>query len=193
MLEVDLTLTEFHAAVSVGMQRLIESSALKLNAHNVGVSRTWMERLGDEVRGALGEIAWAKARNQFFCGSCGTFHHEPDVQGVEIRSMRRPNDSLIVRSNDVPERPFVLSHATGEKVKFFGWIYAKDGMRDEFKKAPRGGNEAWFIPQRALNDFSKFPNEKGGGHAYSNALQRAAGKQNQGERHGDRPKEDKAW
>jgi hypothetical protein len=157
LLDVELTLTEFHAAVSVGMQRLIESSALRLNAHNVGVSRTWMERLGDEVRGALGEIAWAKHRNQFFCGSCGTFHHEPDVQGVEVRSMRRPNDSLIVRSNDVAERPFVLSYATGEKVSFMGWIYAKDGMIDKFKKAPRGGNEAWFIPQRALNDFSSFP------------------------------------
>lgn len=157
MLEVDLTLTEFHAAVSVAMQRLIESSALKLNHNNNGVMRTWMERLGDEVRGAASEIAWAKARNQFFCGSCGTFHKEADVQGVEIRSMRRPGDSLIIRSNDHPDRPYVLSHATGETVRFLGWTYGKDGMQDRWRKAPRGGREAWFIPQNELKDFSTFP------------------------------------
>lgn len=161
MFEVELTFTEFHAAVSVGLQRLIASTAMRLDHHSSGVKRNWMERLGDDVRGALGEIAWAKYRGEFYCGSCNTFHNEPDVHGVEIRAMRRPTDSLLVRDNDNPESPFVLTHATGEKVRFLGWAYGRDAMRDEWKRAPRGGRPAYFMPQERLRGFDTFPKEKG--------------------------------
>lgn len=157
MFEVDLTFTEFHAGVSVGLQRLIASTALRLDHHSSGVRRTWLERLGDDVRGALAELAWAKHRGEFYCGSCNTFHDEPDVHGVEIRSMRRPNDSLLIRSNDDPSRPYVLTHANGQKVSFVGWAWGKDAMRDEWLRAPRGGKPAWFMPQSSLRSFDEFP------------------------------------
>lgn len=149
-MNVTLTLPEFWTCVATGLLRFAISEGRGLN-HASTYSRTWMQRLGEEITGACGERAFCKARDIHWDSSVNTFHHEPDAgDRWEVRATRRANGSLIVRDNDPPDRLYVLVTGEPPHMVVRGWMRGSEARSDAYARNPNGYRPAWFVPQSAL-------------------------------------------
>lgn len=158
-MNVSLTVPEFIVAVESAKMRLIASEAASLN-HATTYERDMGERLADEVCGACGELALAKAAGQWFIPSVNTFHRVPDcLLDVEVRSTSLKNGSLIVRDNDSGERRYVLATVSAPDVRLAGWMYGHECKKPEFLRNPNGYRESWFIPQSLLRPIEELLSE----------------------------------
>lgn len=148
--EIPITLDEFALAVQCSLDRMIESNKQNLN-HATTYSRGFIKRLHEEVLGCLGEMAFAKYRlKDGFVPEINTFHKQADVDQVEVRSTDKENGSLIVRSNDVLNRTFVLAIVKDRSVVLAGWLKGFEAQEDQYLKDPNGYRPAWFVPQDEL-------------------------------------------
>ena len=158
-MNISLTVPEFVVAVESAKMRLVSSAAQSLN-HATTMNRGMVARLSDEVCGACGELALAKAAGQWFIPSVNTFHRVPDCLGdVEVRSTLLSEGSLIVRDNDSGDRRYVLATVSAPNVRLVGWLYGHECMKPEFLRNPDGHRESWFIPQSLLRPIEELLSE----------------------------------
>jgi hypothetical protein len=108
------------------------------------------------VLGAHGEYAASKVLGVAWLALLGVYKKRADLgQNVEVRTRRKRHWDLIVRTDDVFSRYFVL--VTGQAPVFFvhGWIHGEDACRNEWWKTYTAGrSESWFVPQDFLQDIS---------------------------------------
>lgn len=152
-MEVKLTLPEIMMAGAVATMRRGESTLRGCvdRKYHAGDHASW----DTEVDGAAAELAYCKARNQYWGGTVNSFHG-PDVgSAVQIRQTWRPNGRLIVRDDDNDDHYFVLVVGTVPVFTVVGWILGKDAKNDEWFDSPNGKPPAWFVPQENLNAFRK--------------------------------------
>jgi hypothetical protein len=80
-----------------------------------------------------------------------TFRSQPDLRNLEIRGRSKPWHDLIIRKDDNPDSPYVLVVQESENTfRIVGWIMGKDAQRPEWLASHGGREEAWFVPQKAL-------------------------------------------
>lgn len=119
--------------------------------HASTYSRSYSERLQQEVVGACGEIALCKVMNWYWSPSVNTFHSVADVgANVEVRSSARADGSLIIRGNDADDRWYVGVFGEPPFLYVAGFIHGSQAKRDEWVRDPNGMRPAWFVPQSAL-------------------------------------------
>jgi len=150
VIPVRLTIEDYDRAVAVGMRRMVTSQRRGDN-HASTYQRTWLERTREETIGACGELAFCKAYDIAWPESVDTFHHIPDVAGVEIRACHRDGACLIIRDNDDDDRWYYLITGEPPEMMIRGCIRGRDAKRDAWVRDPHGHRRAWFVPQEALH------------------------------------------
>ena len=127
--------------------------------HSSTYSRTYAERVRQEVVGACGEMALCKAMNWFFSPTVNTFHGTPDVgDRWEVRATDREDGSLIIRDNDDDDRWYVLVTGEPPVMEIKGYIQGSAAKRSEWLRNPNGHRLAWFVPQSALKHLKEKVN-----------------------------------
>jgi hypothetical protein len=102
--------------------------------------------------GAMGEMAFAKARGLWFGFGLGLFKC-PDVGNVHVRTRTKNTYDLHIRPDDPQDAVFVLVTVDWPGKADFtvhGWILAKDARRPEWLQTYGNRPPAWFVPQSAL-------------------------------------------
>ena len=155
---VELTWPEMMIGLQIGGMRRV-SSLLKgrENAHGFE-GDGWAV----DIEGALAELACAKALNVYGGLTVGTFKQDPDIAGgYEVRAASKDRASLIIRTGDDPQRPFILVVGIAPRLRIVGWITGHEARRDEWWRAPNDRPAAWFVPQINLRSLSELPSLKG--------------------------------
>lgn len=148
MIEVSLTLLEFDLAQHVAAQRNRDGIRANADASKFGNAA---DTLAVHLRGALGEIAAAKALRRYWTGAGSDFHHDDDVGRIQVRVTDREDGCLIVRPDEGHDNdPWVLVTGTFPHYVVRGWIYGHEARQPEFLRAPNGRPAAHFVPQAAL-------------------------------------------
>jgi hypothetical protein len=157
--DVDLETYEENMAAFVGVRRHISWKRKGL-AHRNGMDEENGWRAN--IEGACGELAAAKFLNVYWDGSVDTFQTQSDLRGhVEVKTRTSHNRDLIVRSNELEDKPDeIYIHVTGTapNFKIRGWIKAKDVPADpSWWRTYDDRPKAWFVPTEALNtDWEEY-------------------------------------
>jgi hypothetical protein len=152
-MNIKLTAHELMQAVTVGGMRQISALMNKLPDKHGFDGPGWSEH----IEGFCGELAVAKAINCYCSGSVNTFKVGGDLgEKIQVRTRSKHSYELIVRPGDRDDDVFVL--VTGRSPDFVvrGWIAGRDAKRDDWKKTHGGRDEAFFVPQAALEPMARF-------------------------------------
>lgn len=149
MIEVELTVEELIRAANVGVRRqAMNVERQRQDRHGAEVGAGWEIH----IAGAVGECVFAKAIDVFWSGAL--VFKAKDVGPWEIRTAPA-NGRLILHSDDEDESKFVLvQRLTWLRYRIAGWIYAKDGKKQEWWDNPTGkrGRDAFFVPIEELHE-----------------------------------------
>lgn len=138
---------EILGAVIVGSRRLMVSLKKGL-APAAEASRSW----NDEIEGALGESAFARATGLFFDPRLGRYG-TPDVGMFHIRQTTLPEGCLIIRPKDT-DGVYALVVGSLGTYKLAGTITAERARAmSDCIKGPQDRPSAWFIPQDRLDPW----------------------------------------
>lgn len=181
IMDIHPTKDQMLRAVIATADRIVTSSKANL-PHDLSVSRSMLDRLPQEFLGVLAEIVIAE--NIFHVPweeGLFTFHHRPDVLGVEVRATRHEDGCLIFRpglppltpggperSADPRDRPFLLLTARKcerhgpqcVRLIYRGWLWGYECERPEWLRA--GGRPAYFVPPSALHGTETLADALGG-------------------------------
>lgn len=153
MIDVRLTQFEMELAAIVGCRRQIENLYKnRPDAYGADVEKGWQSH----VEGAAGEMAVAKLANKFWSGSMGDLKAD-DVGRAQVRTRSRHDYELILHPRDADDRAFILVTGLAPTFTIRGWIFAREGKRQEYWRDPAGGRAAFFVPQSALRPIRKYP------------------------------------
>jgi hypothetical protein len=146
-LKVTLTEAEIEQALACGQKRIEQAERHAMQ------DRLSEYSLRSHRLGALGERAYAKWIGvPWRCGMRG-FGGKPDVAGAQIRAIARPDQRLVVHTNDPGKVPVVLVTTHGRPVfEIRGWIRAADAQKEEWLDDPGSKRLSFFVPQRELRD-----------------------------------------
>jgi hypothetical protein len=148
--KVRLNAWEFKACVDVANARMAISNDKGLN-HGSTYTRTYLERIDQEVTGACGEMAVCKALGRFWTPSVNTFHAIADVSpAIEVRATTRLDGSLIVRDNDPSDRYYFLVVGEPPELEVVGYMLGAQAKHPTFMRDPHGHRQAYFVPQHLL-------------------------------------------
>lgn len=147
MIRVELTDHEMRLAAHAGVERQLEALRLGRQDNHGFEGDGW----GVHIEGACAEVAVAKATGRYWDA---VVRRPEDLagdvgRGLQVRSTRRSNGSLIIHHSDPDDAAFVLVVAKPPVFNLVGWIRGRDGKHDEWWRAdlPR---PAFFVPQREL-------------------------------------------
>ena len=148
---IEITLTEQEAlqAAIVGVQRHYRCE-IRGSKQMHGFETAQIDSLANDVHGAGGEIAAAKALKLYWPATVDTFD-KPDIgENTQVRTAQKDNYCLIIRETAKDHEIYV--HVTGRLpfYKVWGYIKAIDAKKDKYKKAPNNREPAWFIPAEDL-------------------------------------------
>ena len=104
------------------------------------------KRLGLDVQGAAAELAASKYLRLVWNFGCEGAKEEADLYpNVEVRTTRHLGGRLIVRPQDIDDRPYVLVVGELPTFRVVGWAYGHEAKREE----PRADGSHW-LPQSGL-------------------------------------------
>jgi hypothetical protein len=147
---ITLTPSEIHLAVSVGALRYVENlRTRRYQGHGLDG-----DPLQIHILGACGEAAFAKARGVYWNGDIGDLK-APDVGGWQVRTTRRLDGRLIIRTIDEDDAPFVLVRGQCPTFAIVGWILARLAKCPEWLES-NGRPAAYFVPAYALRPFALY-------------------------------------
>ncbi len=156
---VPLTYGEIRQAAFGGLMRWVTCRELGRKFEN-GRNDLGIER---DAVGAVAEYAVAKQYNRCWVPHLGVLDTNiGDVANLQVKSITKPNFSLIVQKDDNPTFPFLLVYVNFEKPAFaqmMGWIMGKDAKDGKWlKHAGEAGihQTAFFVPQSALCKMEEF-------------------------------------
>ena len=148
---IELNTAEIQVATIVGIQRQIED--IKWENHGKYKAErhlAWQRH----IEGALAECALAKYLNVFW--SKGKFNL-PDVGEVDVRTTHYETGKLTLHKEDYDDRKYYLLTGLNGKYIIRGWLFAKDGKKNEYWLDPSGKQRwAYFIPQEKLNKLDGY-------------------------------------
>jgi hypothetical protein len=109
-----------------------------------GADRGW----GNHIDGCIGEFALAQQLDRSWSpGIVGA----PDLAcGIEVRASRHEKASLILHPSDHDDKIYVLAWLHWEYVAIPGWLWGKEGKRDEYWRTEGVRYPAYFIAQARL-------------------------------------------
>lgn len=103
-----------------------------------------------DIRGALGEMALAKALNIYWKPGVRTFK-APDVGGFQVRCTPKP--CLILRDWDKnPDEIYVLVNVKRTSFTIVGWIQCSEGKTEKHRKDPT----SFFVRPEYLGSWEKL-------------------------------------
>jgi len=149
MREITLTEQEALCAAMVGTQRHYRCE-IKGSKQMHGFDKEQIDSLANDIHGAGGELAAAKALKLYWPATVDTFD-KPDIgENTQVRTAQKDNYSLIIRESAKDNEIYV--HVTGRLpfYKVWGYIRAGDAKQDKYIKAPNGRPPAWFVPASDL-------------------------------------------
>lgn len=149
---VTLTWAELYRAAQVGLLRRTSAMA-KGSLELTGRGDGWDQ----DIEGAIGEKAFAKWGNFYWDESVGKYKSEPDVH---IYDVRFGGPSLIIRSDDLDERPMVLVVVDRDHPHYQipGWVWVHEGKQERwFTDKGLGRPPAYFVPQSVLRPMVTLP------------------------------------
>lgn len=148
---IKLTPYEMLFAAQVGIRRNIESQ-LRGDRHLAGPPPDGVG-WNNDIEGACGEMAVAKAFGVYWEPSVNTYLDGGDVGNWQVRTRSKDYYELFIRPRDVekkPDKPFILVIGKAPNFRIVGWIICKDAVRDEWRQSYGGMPAAWFVPQAHL-------------------------------------------
>ena len=152
MVDVTLAPHEMVFAAWTGVRRNVESKRRGLH-HSAGYEG---DGWGENIEGAGGELAVAKALNVYWDGSVNTFK-QPDLPGLQVRTRSRHDYDLIIRPGDAPEERYILVTGQMPNYRIQGWARGSDVMLPQFLKEYGGRPAAYFVPASKLQPIETLP------------------------------------
>lgn len=146
-----LSPVEMEIAAHVGARRQLENLIKhRQDAHGAPRDGGWSLH----IEGAAGEMAVAKWANRHWNGNLGDLDAD-DVGRLQVRTRSRHDYELILHPSDPDDRAFILVTGLAPCFVLRGWIWARDGKRQEWWRDPAGGRPAFFVPQSVLRPMVK--------------------------------------
>jgi hypothetical protein len=92
-------------------------------------------------------MAFAKWLGVYWEPTINTFKGRADVAGCEVRARTHHSYELLVRNNDLDDRPYVLLTGLAPDFLIRGWLFGREAKRPEWLR-DYGGNRqpAYFVP-----------------------------------------------
>lgn len=147
--QVKLSVAETFAGKVFAMQRKMQASQGNWNTE-IRYSSSWPEKETRELRGVLGELAFAKLLGVFWIPSVNSFCTEADVHGIEVRTTEHKSGHLPLREGDNPERYVALMTEDRMEFTYRGVILCSEGM-SSVEAQPDNGKTLWMVPQEMLD------------------------------------------
>jgi hypothetical protein len=154
-MKVSLTWQEQLFAAQAGVMRRISAISRKR-------SEPYLTPKGDlwgiDIESAGAEAAVAKALGKYWLAVLQNPQDaNGDVSGVEVRSTTRPDGRLIVHDRDKDDSVFVLVRGSFPIYDVVGWIYGRDGKKDEYLFCATGRLPAYYVPEADLLQIDDIP------------------------------------
>ena len=148
---VTLSWAEFAEAANVGLLRWAISRGLGLH-HKPETNGGWMVDLGNDIRGASAERAYAKYLNAHWRGGVNDPKDLPDVSNLQVRHTTLENGSLIIRPSRGDDLDALYGLCVGDPpgITIVGWGRGREVAIPKYLRDPDGRGPAYFIPQDAL-------------------------------------------
>ncbi len=147
--KIRLTQREMIQGAFVASMRQIENLGKgRREAYGCTENKDWQFH----AEGALGEMAFSKARNVYWCGAHAFRGDDADDWNVRTRSLDWYD--LLLHPDDPDDKPFALLTGMNGIYLIRGWIWGGDGKNSVWwgDKA-KNGRPAYFVPQSALTPF----------------------------------------
>lgn len=143
-------LTEDEIAHAKKIAQLRQNESISLGYKNAYGHSTDIEKgLETNEDGCLCEAAVCK-----FLGipyTKGEFRGD-DAGPYQVRGTRHLNGRLILHHRDYDDKKYILVINEEPYFTLYGWIFAKDGKKEEFWTDPTNNNRpAFFVPQSELD------------------------------------------
>ena len=106
----------------------------------------------DHIVGLIGELALAKASNQFWNGSIGNLRAK-DVGRLQVRATTRPGGCLLLHPTDADDDQHFLVIVNDAVADIKGFILGRDGKARRYWRdndPVHGIRAAYFVPQGVL-------------------------------------------
>lgn len=156
MIEVHLSWYEVYMAAWVGVSRRCRSLAKgRRTAGDASGSNEngWT----NDIEGAAGEMAAAKAIGVYWSGSVDTFKDLLDVSDFEIRTRTKHHYELFVRPADPDNRLYLLVTGRAPDFRVIGGLTGTDAKKaDWLKNHGKGYKPAYFVPTEELISIEKL-------------------------------------
>ncbi len=151
-MKVKLTYSEMYVGAMVGILRQIRD----LQSGKIGGSGgrnkpadapDWWQV---HIEGALKEQALAQYTGCNWTAVGDQYGN--DVGPHEVRSTDLDHGCLLLHDSDADDTPYWLVVGQHGEYRIVGWIWGRDGKRDEYWQDKSGQNRpAYFVPQAALH------------------------------------------
>ncbi len=154
MAEITLTKDELLTAAIVGVQRGVGSLAVKAKPrYGIKEDYSWQAH----VMGTIGEYVLARHTKTFWSGALGDYK-AADVGEWQVRTRPRKNDDMIMHRKDSSKSVWVLVTGNAFVYNICGWIWGKDGKKEEYWGNKYGtGRPCFWVPQSVLNPIETLP------------------------------------
>ena len=157
---ITLEYKEFRLAAEVGIQRQSEfikdKQEPRPGTYGIKVDDAgWSQH----IEGAAGEMALAKHLGMYWNGI--PTEGGGDVGPYEVRTTPYPEGPLRLHKKDADDSKFVLVTGRALHFKLVGWIYARDGKKDEYWGNPwKNGRPAFWVPHSDLHPMSELTRDE---------------------------------
>lgn len=159
---VELTWRDIHLAGTASVSRVITCLS-RQQKPRFGLTHDGIIGADIEWMGMLGEMAVAKYTNRFWTSAGGDIGC-PDTGDYEVRTVGGENYRLILHRDDHDDMPYVLAWVSRVRLPFVilkGFLFARDGKRQEWWQDPNTGRPAFFVPNENLLPMSALPVARG--------------------------------
>lgn len=111
----------------------------------------------NDIQGAAGEVAVAKALNKYWEGATAYDPQKCDVGGyIDVRTRSQHNYDHLIRPADKDHVPQVLVTGMVPNFVLRGWLYGGEAKREEWLQGHGGRDPAYFVPQRCLRSIPEL-------------------------------------
>jgi len=149
---VNLTPEEVEFAALAGALRQARAIARGIPDRYGQVKNPWQRH----IEGAGAEYAVAKFLKLYYVPALHVQTSGGDVNRYQVRSTEKPDGCLLIKDGDRDEDVFILVVGTMPNLTVAGWLRARDGRRDEWRRNPGVGRSGcWFVPQSALREVPR--------------------------------------
>ena len=154
MVEVKLTPSQIMMAAHCGtMRQTMNLKNRKPATYGAGHLNDWQLH----IEGCLGEMAVASYLNLYWDGNLG-FFSKADVGSLEVRTASNHRYNLILHPADKDDSKFILLTGVNGSYQIHGWIYGREGKKEEFWRDPLGGRPAFFVGKEHLHPIETIRN-----------------------------------